>query len=31
MVEHPNGDVVDPRLMPLDQVFERLAISRAGA
>jgi hypothetical protein len=31
MVHHANGDVVDPRLMPLDQVFERLAISRAGA
>src|SRR5439155_27382725 len=31
MVEHANGDVVDPRLMPLDYVFERLAISRAGA
>ena len=31
MVQHANGDVVDPRLMPLDQVFERLAISRAGA
>src|ERR1700747_708534 len=31
MVEHANSDVVDPRLMPLDYVFERLAISRAGA
>jgi len=31
MVEHANGDVVDPRLVPLDQVFERLVISRAGA
>jgi hypothetical protein len=31
MVEHPNGDVVNPRLMPPDQVFERLAISRAHA
>src|SRR4029077_9870146 len=31
MVQHANGDVVDPRLMPLDQVFERLVISRAGA
>ena len=31
MVEHANGDVVDPRLMPVEQVFERLAISRAGA
>ena len=31
MVEHANGDVVYPRLVPLDQVFERLVISRAGA
>ena len=23
-VEHANGNVVDPRLMPLDEVFERL-------
>jgi hypothetical protein len=31
MVEHADGDVVNPRLMPVDQIFERLAISRAGA
>src|SRR5258706_15852801 len=31
MVQHANGDVVDPCLVPPDQVFERLAISRAGA
>src|SRR4029077_14944202 len=31
MGEHADGDVVNPRLMPVDQIFERLAISRAGA
>jgi hypothetical protein len=31
MVEHADGDVVNPRLMPVDQIFEGLAISRAGA
>jgi hypothetical protein len=31
MVKHANGDVVDPGLMPLDQIFEGLAISRPGA
>src|SRR6266850_4869414 len=31
MVEHADGDIVNPRLMPVDQIFERLAISRAGA
>jgi len=30
MVEHADGDIVNPRLMPVDQIFERLAISRAG-
>src|SRR6266851_7692154 len=31
MEEHANRDVVDPPLMTLDQVFKRLAITRAGA
>ena len=31
MVEHANGDVVDPRLMALHEVFERRAISGPGA
>src|SRR5260370_25795508 len=31
MEEHADGDVVDPSLMTLDQLFERLAITRSGA
>src|SRR5216683_3110003 len=31
MVEHANGDVVDPSLMTLDQAFQRIAITRACA
>ena len=31
MVEHADGDVVDPRLMALDQRFERIAVARLSA
>src|SRR5207245_8957324 len=31
MVEHADGDVVDPRLMALDQRFERIAVARLSS
>jgi len=29
--QHPNGNVVDPRLVPLDKLLERITIAAARA
>jgi hypothetical protein len=31
MIEHAQGDIVDPFLMTLDEMFERFAVTCAGA